>query len=183
MAQKGLEESHDCSISASPSSIPCSLLLPTLRRGLTTARENQQGREKPAGHGKTSKAAVSKPLPVFLASAGHSCRGSALLCTLCQRWQAPKLSFLFQKRGKNLPIRFVSWAAATRRLRSWGGVRHEATSLPRDPSRGSHILLPLLKQPFSTAQGATQLLKSGICPVSFPGSQAAVLESTESSCL
>lgn len=46
--KKGLQESHDCTISASPSSTPCSPLLPTLHRGLTTARENQQGSSQQA---------------------------------------------------------------------------------------------------------------------------------------
>lgn len=148
---------------------------------------NSQG--KPAGQGKTSRPwknqqGSSQQAPTCVPGLSRSLlqRLSPALHPLSALADA-EAELPFSKEGKKPPRSFVSWAAATRRLRSWGGVRHEATSLPRDPSRGGHILLPLLKQPFSTAQGATQLLKSGICPVSLPGSQAAVLESTESSCL
>lgn len=147
---------------------------------------NSQG--KPARQGKTSRPwknqqGSSQQAPTCVPGLSRSLlqRLSPALHSLSALAGA-EAELPFSKEGEKTSP-FVSWAAATRRLRSWGGVRHEATSLPRDPSRSGHILLPLLKQPFSTAQGATQLLKSGICPVSLPGSQAAVLESTESSCL
>lgn len=98
IAQKLLQESHDCSISASPSSTPCSPLLPTLHRGLTTARG------KTARQQSVSSYLCSWPQQVTPAE------GSALLCTLCQCWQAPRPRFLFQKRGKNLPVGFMGEA-------------------------------------------------------------------------
>lgn len=105
MAQKGLQESHDCSISASPSSTPCSLLLPTLHRGLTTTRENQQARGKPVRQEKTSKAAVSKLLPVLLASAGHSCRGFSPAPHPLSALAGATAELPFSKEGKKNPPR------------------------------------------------------------------------------
>lgn len=144
IAQKGLQESHDCSISASPSSTPCSPLLPTLHRGLTTARENQQG--------------SSQQAPTCAPDlGGHSCRGLSPALHPLSALAGTETKLPFPKERKKPPRLFRG------RPQPCGSAAGEGSDTRPPPSS----VTPAPGRPHPAASARTALQHS-------PGSKAAL---------
>lgn len=115
-----------------------------------TAQGFNNNQEKTARQGKTSKAAVSKLLPVFLASAGHSCRGFSRALHPLSALAGATAELPFSKEGKKTPRLFHG------RPQLGGSTAGEGSDTRPPPSS----VTPALGWPHPAASGKTALQHS-----------------------